>query len=87
MASIQLNAVMTDLATWAFSSRQQSIGWRWKPSVTLGTSPCLSGLLLKVGVMGIIIFPLSGETGSLAGLGSLCEHVCAVLSTVGLGAG
>lgn len=55
--------------------------------MTLGTSPSLSGLLLKVGVMGIIIFPLSGETGSLAGLGSLCEHVCAVLSTVGLGAG
>ena len=55
--------------------------------MTLGTSPSLSGLLLKVGVMGIIIFPLSSETGSLAGLGSLHEHVCTVLSTVGLGAG
>lgn len=52
-----------------------------------GTSLSLSGLLLKVGVMGIIIFPLSSETGSFTGLGSLCEHVCAVLSTVGLGSG
>lgn len=87
MASVQLNEVMTVLATWEFSSGQWSIGWRWKPSATLGTSPSLSGLLLKVGVMGIIIFPLSRETGSLAGLGSLCEHVCAVLGTAGLGAG
>lgn len=55
--------------------------------MTPGTSLSLSGLLLGVGVMGIIIFPLSGEAGSLAGLGCLCEHVCAVLSTVGLGAG
>jgi len=55
--------------------------------VTLGTSLRPSGLPLKVGVMGIIISPLSSETGSLVGLGSLCKHVCAVLSTVGLGAG
>lgn len=42
---------------------------------------------LQVGLMGIRIFPLFSEAGSLAGLASLCEHVCAVLSTVGPGTG